>query len=96
MDQLPQRLKRLKQDIGLERRDLSPDSVSRTFAAHALRASIDMVAALAVGAALGYGIDRWLDTRPWFLMVGFIVGSAAGFLTIYRMVQRLMNDTPKE
>lgn len=50
----------------------------------ALRAATDLVAALVVGGFLGYWLDRWLDTKPWGMIILFFLGFAAGFLNIYR------------
>ena len=48
------------------------------------RLAIELVTALVVGVAIGYGLDRWLGTAPLFLIVFFFLGSAAGFLNVYR------------
>jgi ATP synthase protein I len=47
----------------------------------------DMVAATFVGAAMGYFLDRWLDTSPWMLIVSFMLGVVAGFVMVYRRMQ---------
>ena len=47
---------------------------------------MELVAALVVGVAIGWGIDRWLGTRPWGLLVFFFLGAAAGILNVYRAV----------
>jgi len=41
-----------------------------------------------LGFALGIGLllDYWLDTTPWLMVVFFFLGSAAGFLNVYRVV----------
>ena len=52
----------------------------------ALRIGIELVAALAVGVGIGYALDRWLGTGPWLMVVFFFLGSAAGFLNVYRAV----------
>lgn len=52
----------------------------------ALRVGVELVAALMVGVAIGWGIDRWLGTRPWGLLVFFFLGAAAGILNVYRAV----------
>lgn len=53
----------------------------------AFRVATELVAAVAVGAYIGWWIDHWLDTLPLFFIICFMLGSAAGFLTIYRMGQ---------
>ena len=45
------------------------------------------VAILAFG-ALGWVVDGWLGTRPWFALVGAAIGGFGGFMTIYYRVQR--------
>jgi ATP synthase protein I len=52
----------------------------------ALRIGIELVAALVVGVGIGYGLDRWLGTAPWLMVTFFFLGSAAGFLNVYRAV----------
>ena len=50
-----------------------------------LRAGVEVVSALVVGAALGFWLDRWLGTFPWLFLLFFVVGGAAGVLNIYRL-----------
>lgn len=54
--------------------------------AFALRIAVELVATLAVGLAIGWALDRWLGTRPWGLVVFFLLGAAAGILNVYRAV----------
>ncbi len=49
-----------------------------------IKASTDMVSAIIVGAGLGIVIDRYLESYPWGLIIGFLLGSAAGLLNVYR------------
>ncbi len=55
----------------------------------AVRIAVDLVAGIAVGVAIGYFLDRWLDTRPWMLILFFILGAAAGFRNVFRAAQRM-------
>jgi len=55
----------------------------------AIRIGTELVAALIVGAGIGYLLDYWLDTKPWFLVVFFFLGSAAGVLNVYRAASGL-------
>lgn len=50
----------------------------------AATAGLEFISAVAVGGFLGYWIDQWLDSKPWGMIVLFILGSAAGFVNIYR------------
>ena len=52
-----------------------------------LRIGIELVAGVVVGTVLGLVLDRWLGTKPWLLIVGFLLGSCAGFLNVYRVAQ---------
>lgn len=55
----------------------------------AFRIGIEMVAAVAVGAGMGWLLDRWLGTKPWLMVVFFFLGAAAGLLNVYRATGRL-------
>jgi ATP synthase protein I len=52
----------------------------------AMRIGVELVAAIGVGAGIGYLLDRWLDTAPWLLVVFFLLGSAAGMMNVYRVM----------
>jgi ATP synthase protein I len=52
----------------------------------AWRVGLELVSALAIGVAIGYLLDRWLGTKPWLLILFFVLGSAAGMLNVFRMV----------
>jgi F0F1-type ATP synthase assembly protein I len=44
------------------------------------------VIAVCLGTALGYLIDRWLDTSPVFFLLGFAIGVIAGIRSVLRTV----------
>ena len=44
----------------------------------------EMVAATFVGAAIGWWLDRLTGWSPVFLVIFFLLGSAAGFIAVYR------------
>jgi F0F1-type ATP synthase assembly protein I len=35
------------------------------------------------GMLLGYLGDRWLGTRPWLIIAGFLLGSYSGFMRLW-------------
>ncbi len=43
---------------------------------------LEMGIAIAVGAAIGYVLDRWLGTKPWLLLVFLLLGIGAGFKAV--------------
>ena len=45
---------------------------------------VALVAATAIGLAIGYGLDRWLGTGPWMTMIFTLFGIVAGFLNLFR------------
>ncbi len=55
----------------------------------AMRLSIELLAGVLVGAAIGYGVDRWLNSSPWLLIVFIFVGFAAGIVNMKRAMDRL-------
>ena len=59
----------------------------RTALGIALRVSVELVAAVAVGVAIGWLIDAWLDTGPWGLVVFVFLGGIAGMLNVYKLAK---------
>jgi ATP synthase protein I len=53
----------------------------------ALRVSVELVAAIGVGVAIGWLIDAWLDTSPWGLIVLVFLGGVAGMLNVYKLAK---------
>jgi len=46
----------------------------------------ELLAGLMIGSGIGWTIDQWLETTPWFLIVFFLLGGAAGILNLWRVV----------
>ena len=55
----------------------------------AFRIGTELVAGVAVGLGIGWGLDRWLGTGPWLMVVFFFLGSAAGILNVWRTMERM-------
>ena len=53
---------------------------------------LEMGLSVAVGVGIGYYLDKWLKTAPWFLIIFIIFGVAAGFRSLYRAVKRLQKE----
>jgi len=60
----------------------------------AFRVAVELVAALGVGVAIGWGLDRVLGTRPWGVIVFFFIGAAAGMLNVLRAAKDVGRGPP--
>jgi ATP synthase protein I len=48
----------------------------------------EFVAAVLVGAGIGWLVDYWTGAKPWGLVVFLGLGAAAGFWSVYRLALR--------
>ena len=55
----------------------------------AYAAALSLFAAVLSGLIAGWLLDRWLGTKPWLLVVGLVLGSAAGFYELVRASSKL-------
>lgn len=55
----------------------------------AMKLSSEFIAGIAVGAGLGWGIDRLAGTSPWGLVVFLLLGFVAGVLNVLRSVGKV-------
>lgn len=55
----------------------------------AYAAGISLFAAVVSGLGLGWLLDRWLGTKPWLMVVGLVLGAAAGFFEFVRQTSKL-------
>ena len=53
---------------------------------------LTLVISTVIGLAGGYYLDRWLGTTPWLLLIGLVLGIAAGFVNLFRSVGRAERD----
>jgi ATP synthase protein I len=49
-----------------------------------MRMATELAAALLVGLAIGWVVDRFCGTRPWGLIVFLLLGMAAGMVNVFR------------
>ena len=52
-------------------------------------AALTLFMCVAAMTGVGWAVDRWLGTRPAFLVVGSILGSIAGFYQFVSITSRL-------
>ena len=51
-----------------------------------LRVGVELVSALVVAVAIGWYLDKWLNTKPFLLMLFVLLGGAAGVANVWRLM----------
>jgi ATP synthase protein I len=47
---------------------------------------VELVSALVVAVAIGWGLDHWLHTMPLFLIIFVLLGGVAGVMNVWRLM----------
>jgi ATP synthase protein I len=65
-----------------------PESRGRpTGMAMGFRIGVELVAGVLVGMGIGWALDAWLHTGPWFMVLFLLLGGAAGLMNVYRVLR---------
>ena len=59
-----------------------------------MRLLTDLGAGLIAGVLLGWGIDHWLGSKPWGVIVGSLLGLAAGVRNVLRTADMATRKQP--
>ncbi|MDR0310664.1 MAG: AtpZ/AtpI family protein [Acidobacteriota bacterium] len=79
-----------------------PDENHDTFLARSLRrtqenlrrtgpaamAGYTLLGAIIMLGGIGYAVDAWRDTSPWFLLAGLLLGVVVGFAELAKVIWR--------
>lgn len=75
---------RVRQGLDKDRSRKPVDAIEGSALAIGLRVGVELVSALVVGVAIGWGLDRLFGTRPIFIALFVLLGGAAGVLNVWR------------
>ncbi|MEO0392464.1 MAG: AtpZ/AtpI family protein [Pseudomonadota bacterium] len=96
LDDLKTRIATAKQEAdGVDAETLRQTSATGNLG-QGMRIGIEFVSAIGVSTFIGWTLDQWLGTLPLALIVMFFLGSAAGFLNVYRMATRQEKEATQE
>lgn len=91
---LKMRLNKLTKALDEKRQDTEETSQASQSASNAgigkamgtgFRVASELAAAILVGGFLGWLIDYWAGTSPWFLLIFLMLGTVAGFWNVYKL-----------
>ena len=54
----------------------------------AAAAGYTLLGAIVLLGGIGYAIDKWRGTSPWFLIIGLLLGLVVGFLELAKIIWR--------
>ena len=88
------KITKLKEKIeNLERnKKIQSYQKKETGAGFGFKISTELVAALIVGVGIGLIVDNYFNTKPFGLIIFFVMGAFAGFLNIYRIMRRIEKE----
>lgn len=66
--------------------DTAPRSAGASAWGVGTRVGVELLSALVVGVGIGWALDRWLHLSPLFLVIGVVLGGAAGVANVWRLM----------
>jgi ATP synthase protein I len=58
----------------------------------AWRLAVEMVSALAVCGFIGWWLDKWLESSPWGLLIGLLLGGTTGLVNAFRVARAIQKE----
>ena len=86
-DQFKTRLQIAKEK--LSKKNLRDNSENTTSIGAAFKLSTELVSAVAVGAIIGFILDKTFGTKPWLIIIFFFVGVIAGIINVVRSAKNM-------
>ncbi len=83
-------IEKLKSDIEKAEAEARPpvaDPVQADNMRRGVVAGTELVSCIAGGAFIGWLLDRWLETKPAFLICFLLLGVCAAFFNVYKLTQ---------
>ncbi len=81
---LAARIARAREQRAVRKRPADVEGATVSGANRAFRLASEFVAAIIVGAGLGYGVDAIFGTKPWALVILLLLGFVAGVVNVVR------------
>ena len=92
MNKLDNKIKSLEKKINDFDQRKKDNSANNKKAGFGFKISIEIVAALIVGVGIGLIVDNYFNSKPFGLIIFFILGALAGFFNVYRVMRQIENN----
>ena len=86
-DQFKTRLEIAKSKIS--RKNLYKDKKPPSSIGTAFKMSTELVSAVAVGTIIGFILDKTFGTKPWLILIFFLVGVIAGIVNVFKSAKNM-------
>ena len=86
-DQLEELKKKLEK-IEIEKKN-KVNKYKKNAISFGFRISTEIIAALVVGVGIGLFVDKYFNSKPFGLIIFFVLGAFAGLLNVYRVMRRI-------
>ena len=68
---------------------ITNNNENRSFIGSAFKLGTELVSAVLVGTIIGFILDTWFDTKPWLIILFFLLGSIAGILNVIKVAKKM-------
>ena len=58
----------------------------------AFRLGTELVGSVVVGTIIGFILENWFGTKPWFIIIFFFLGVIAGILNVVRVAKNIQKN----
>ena len=82
------RLKIAKNKIDSNKNDKNKSN-HRSYLGIAFKMSTELVSAVVVGTIIGFILDNWFGTKPWLILIFFLLGVITGILNVIRSAKKM-------
>ena len=76
----------------LLKKSLNENEKRGLFMGSAFRLGTELVAAVVVGTIIGFILDNWFGTKPWFIITFFFIGVIAGIMNVIRVANNMQKE----
>jgi len=86
--------KDFKTRLGIAKKEILKKTINEKdkrglFMGSAFRLGTELVAAVLVGTIIGFILDNWFGTKPWFIITFFFIGVIAGMLNVIKVANSM-------